>query len=49
MIENETTLLSNVAAGARDKRLALAVILVSAVLCIAAVPFVRRAVRGSQA
>ena len=41
MIENETNLLSNVSAGARDKRLAIAVILVSAVLCIAAVPFVR--------
>jgi PAS domain S-box-containing protein len=41
MIENGTSLLSNVAAGSRDKRLALAVVLVSAVLCIAAVPFVR--------
>jgi len=41
MIENGTNLLSSVPAGSRDKRLAIAVILVSAALCIAAVPFVR--------
>jgi PAS domain S-box-containing protein len=39
--ENGSALLSTVPAGSRDKRLALAVILISAVLCVAAVPFVR--------
>jgi len=39
--ENGSTLLSTVPAGSRDKRLALAAIFISAVLCIAAVPFVR--------
>jgi PAS domain S-box-containing protein len=39
--EDGTSLLSNVPAGTRDKHLAIGVVLVSAVLCIAAVPFVR--------
>src|SRR5262249_36141124 len=41
LTENGSTLLSNVPAESRDKRLAFAVILISAVLFVAAVPFVR--------
>ncbi len=41
--ETGGTLLSTVPAGSREKRLAFAVILISAVLCLAAVPFVRLA------
>src|SRR5215813_13872316 len=39
--DNGNNLLSTVAAESRDKRLALAVVVASAVLCVAAVPFVR--------